>query len=252
MNHDGWKGKLELKAAYDDYIEQLPNIQGTYTDVDGKNHSVYGYVRTPTYPLPQEWGPDHKITFSIDFADTPQEEDDQRFEGHLFTWTRDVIAGTTWWNNIPFGFYAKRTSAPHVQTVFNVTVGTTIFGINFFSNSTIEDFSFNQAGKQVSFNVTGLQGTCGLCNITIPKSLLWGTLSVRRDGSLLTRDMDYAQTENETHNTFCIAYTHSTHLIEIKGTQTVPESPSLIIIPLFTLLILVAALLKRKWRELKA
>jgi hypothetical protein len=251
MIHDGWKGILELKTASDDYIEQLPNIQGTYTGVDGKNHNVYGYVRTPTYPLPPEWGPDHKIEFSIDFPDTVQKDDDQKFEGYLFTWTKDVIAGTTKWSNIPFGFYANRTSAPHIQTDFNITIGATIYNINVLSNSTIEDFNVSQARKQISFNVTGLAGTCGICNITIPRSLLLGTLSVHRDGSPLTKDVDYMQTENETHNIFYITYTHSTHLIEIRGTEMIPESLSIIIMPLLTLLILAVALLKRK-REKQA
>ncbi|MBU7004601.1 MAG: hypothetical protein HXS50_03480, partial [Theionarchaea archaeon] len=106
MVHDGWKGNLTLWECEGDPIEGTPNIEGNYTGADGKTHDVDGYMRAWNYYRPESWGPDHKIGFYIDFADTVSDLDDQRFEGYFFTNDRTVIAGKTWWQGTPFGFYA--------------------------------------------------------------------------------------------------------------------------------------------------
>ncbi|WPD22544.1 MAG: C25 family cysteine peptidase [Candidatus Electrothrix scaldis] len=107
MKHDGWQGVLQLIRVngefYNSEFRQIPNMGGTYGE-----HDVRGYVRTAIYPLSSDWGPDHKIEFYVDFADTANQDDDQKFEGYLFTQTKDAMAGITWWNDIPFGFYANK------------------------------------------------------------------------------------------------------------------------------------------------
>ncbi len=105
MNHDGWQGQLQLTSYYDNPGQ--PNITGSYIDSGGLSHLVQGYVRTSTYYLPPDWGPDHKIVFFIDLPNTPTNpDDDQIFEGYLFTHTKSAIAGLTYWHERPFGFYA--------------------------------------------------------------------------------------------------------------------------------------------------
>lgn len=119
MVHDGWQGTLHLTTASGDIVEGTPNMGGQYTASDGSEHAVRGYMRTATYPISTSWGPDHKISFYIDFSDTLNQDDDQKFDGYLFTWTKDAMAGVTWWNNIPFGFYAEKERPPVPRILAN-------------------------------------------------------------------------------------------------------------------------------------
>jgi hypothetical protein len=91
------------------------------------------------------------------------------------------------------------------------------------SNSTIEDFNFDSNQKQISFNVTGPNQTTGFCEIVIPKVLLDGDFPVYLNGEPMTEGKDYTKTINGTHAIIQITYSHSTHLIRINGTHTIPE-----------------------------
>ncbi len=92
------------------------------------------------------------------------------------------------------------------------------------SNSAILDFEFNQTERSLTLNVTSTTGTAGSCEVTVPDSLLWGTFSLNMDGYPLVEGDDYTQTYNETHYTFHIDYIHSTHAIEIVGSDIIPVS----------------------------
>jgi hypothetical protein len=49
----------------------------------------------------------HRIVFWVDFNNTPDAvRDDQRFDGYPMTATKDAMAGVTWANAVPHGFYA--------------------------------------------------------------------------------------------------------------------------------------------------
>jgi len=49
----------------------------------------------------------HRIVFWVDFNGTRDTmRDDQRFDGYLMTISRNAMAGVTWVDDIPHGFYA--------------------------------------------------------------------------------------------------------------------------------------------------
>jgi parallel beta-helix repeat protein len=116
-----------------------------------------------------------------------------------------------------------------------------------YSNSYVTQFMLTIAAKQISFNVTGLSGTLGSCNVSFPSAMLDGPFTVKLDGSVLTQNVGYTQTFNGTHYLFQISYTHSTHKIEIIGTTVIPEFPTIVcILLLLTLLTITFLHIKRK------
>jgi len=106
---------------------------------------------------------------------------------------------------------------------YDYTFGYFTYTFVVHSNSTIEDFNFDMHQKQISFNVTGPNQTTGFCRIAIPKELLDGDFPVYLNGEPMTEGKDYTKTYNGTHTIIQITYSHSTHLIEITGTHTIPE-----------------------------
>lgn len=145
--------------------------------------------------------------------------------------------------------YHWRMTATNIwPAVFTAQDGYT-FNVTIRSNSTVSVFNFNESLNQISFNVTGPTGKSGYCNVTISDDLIWGDFSVYKDGSPLARDVDYTQSHNGTHYIFCIRYVHSSHFIEIRGTDAIPEFPSLIVLPLFMLATLLVAITHRKKQQ---
>ena len=119
------------------------------------------------------------------------------------------------------------------------------------SNSSVTDLAFNQPSKSLTFWVEGETDTKGHANVTIPKSLLnlnpseppfeW---TVFIGSAPLTIPTPVA---NATHTFVYLEYPHTQHLITIMGNVAIPEFPSLIILPLFMVATLLAAIMyKRK------
>jgi parallel beta-helix repeat protein len=111
--------------------------------------------------------------------------------------------------------------------VFEVVWDSQVFYVSVESNSTVSNFYFNHAMKEIGFNVTGPDGTIGFCNVTIPKTLLlsypieqWIVLI---DGQL---PLYFIATENETHTMLYFTYSHTTHQVQIFGTWVIGPPPT--------------------------
>ena len=96
MSHDGWRGTLYLGDGKADCPRPL--CQSRYTDSSGRNFTVK--VTTSG----------HQITFYVVGLGGQNTDGSggQKFVGYLMTQTKDAIAGTTWWEGRPFGFYATK------------------------------------------------------------------------------------------------------------------------------------------------
>ena len=100
-----------------------------------------------------------------------------------------------------------------------VEYGGTTYHVTTLSNSTISNFTFDQPLRKISFNVTGILGTSGYCNVTILNELLEGPYTVLVDGSTVTPVVSH----NATHTSLYFIYTHSRRKVEIIGTTVIPE-----------------------------
>jgi hypothetical protein len=114
MVHDDWRGTLVINPSYQrlngvdgpcTYVSYV--FDGSYTGADGTPLLVRGTIggkddnQRTNAQCPQS---DHLVNFTIDFPGQPP----QQFTGYLFTQQKRTLAGETWWQGIPFGWYATK------------------------------------------------------------------------------------------------------------------------------------------------
>ena len=97
------------------------------------------------------------------------------------------------------------------------------FEVNVASNSKVSSVQFKEEEKKVSFMVEGETGTKGVTQVSIPKALLSGQISVMIDGKVMTSDNVIVTANTEATTTLELNYHHSIHTIDIVGTNAVPE-----------------------------
>ncbi|MGD6935037.1 MAG: hypothetical protein ACQCN5_12610 [Candidatus Bathyarchaeia archaeon] len=98
-----------------------------------------------------------------------------------------------------------------------------------YSNSTLSELAFNSANRELSFSVSGKDGTAGYVDAFIPESLVGNTISL--NVNLDNKQILYtAKLENDTW-IISFNYHHSTHAVSMKMDSTHPsetasESPT--------------------------
>jgi parallel beta-helix repeat protein len=118
--------------------------------------------------------------------------------------------------------------------------------VDVVSNSTVSTFQLNLAEKTVSFNVTGVEGLAGFCKVTVPNIIVQDLWQKNYTVLLNGEPWPFRNWTDATNTYIYINYTHSEHEITI-----IPEFPSTIILPLFTLTTLIATILLKKKRKTK-
>jgi parallel beta-helix repeat protein len=191
--------------------------------------------------------------------------------GYVDTWNDDYPSGGNYWSNyagadLHSGSNQNETGSDGIGDTRHVidenntdryplvapysafdagTWNETLYGIDVVSNSTVSDFHFDpDEGPFLEFNVTGQEGTVGFCRAAIPKSLLWAenglTVYVGEES------VNYTIIPDNDYTYLYFTYDHSTKTVEIQGTHAIPEFPLFLILPLFMIVTLLAALVHRR------
>jgi hypothetical protein len=135
----------------------------------------------------------------------------------------------------PYDGHINGTSALYAVTIQSdfvtidhpVVVDIQTFHVFTTSNSTVTDFNFSLAESKITFNATGPSGGIGLCNVTIPKTLMDAPWQITINGTTATPTI----TSNATHTVIQLIYNTSSVPIEIQGQIIVPEfaTPALLL-----------------------
>ncbi|MEM3697559.1 MAG: cohesin domain-containing protein [Candidatus Bathyarchaeia archaeon] len=141
---------------------------------------------------------------------------------------------------------------PYETLIHEITITEGTYFIQTVSNGIIDPYPlvFDRAHRLLAFNVTGVSGTTGFVNITIPKDLLNATDS---DWLIIVGGLPVIPTvqSNSTHTILTFNFNFSTKSVYIIGTWVIPEIPSKIILIFMTATLTIASmvLVLRKGRK---
>ena len=179
--------------------------------------------------------------------------------GSINTWDNDYPSGGNYWSayngtdlksgpyqnvtgsdgigDVPYVIDANNTDdypLMGVFSTFNVAAGV---DVQVVSNSTVSGFQFN--GTAILFNVSGVNGTTGFCNVRVPTALLNGTLTVFVNGTQVQYSL--LPISNGTQIYLYFTYGHSTEQVTIM-----PEFPDSLILAMFMSATLLAIAIHKK------
>jgi hypothetical protein len=110
---------------------------------------------------------------------------------------------------------------------FDIAVEEDEFQVEIASNSTVDGVELDPEAKMVKFRVEGDTGTKGVTQVTIPKAMLSGEMTVMIDGQVVSSESNdvIVTSDTDVETTFEINYSHSEHDVAVSGTNVAPEFP---------------------------
>jgi len=246
----------------------IANDHGITLWDESSNNSIFGNsIDSNIYGISLVYGSSDNQIFHNNFINNTMQADSW---GYNNTWDDGYPSGGNYWSDYngydsdhdgigDTPYFIDENNTDHYPLMgmfssFNTSYG---YAVDFVSNSSISDFSFNLSDIEVyppeailAFNVSGDSDTDGFLRVCIPKILINGSYVMMFDGEIIT-NITYPQVRelpcsNETYEYLYINYTHSEHTILITGTTTIPEFPSFLLLPLFMIATLLVVIVYRR------
>lgn len=85
------------------------------------------------------------------------------------------------------------------------------YTMDVLTNSSVIGITFNSTSKQLTVNVNGVDGTIGICNLTMPKSLISSSSDIKI--YLDNQPLDFSMNEDSLHYYVSVKYMHSAHVL---------------------------------------
>lgn len=96
MNHDGFEGKLTISETRAD-CANTAWCDMAISYINSRGERINGSIQK----IDDNW---QHMVFFLNFPGNRQ-----KFDAYLFSWDKQKLAGTTYWNNRTFGFFASKT-----------------------------------------------------------------------------------------------------------------------------------------------